>query len=141
LIREMATRWSDTDIAVTLNRLGLTTGQGNSWNERRVGNARRKAGIPGYESAVKDGRCLTMLEAARTLDVTCHVIRRLIRAGVLPAQQVMADAPWQILAADLERPDVRRAVRQRRSRRGRPYRNSRDTLTLMIPGSCEGGAQ
>jgi hypothetical protein len=51
----MATRCSDADIAVTLNRLGLTTGQGNSWNERRVGNYRRKAGIPGYESAVKDG--------------------------------------------------------------------------------------
>ena len=141
LIREMAARWSDTDIAATLNRLGLTTGQGNSWNERRVGNHRRKASIPGYESAVKDGRCLTMLEAARKLDVTCHVIRRLIRDGVLPAQQVMPDAPWQILAADLERPDVQQAVRRRRSRRGRPYRNSGDTLTLMIPGSCEGGAQ
>ncbi len=83
LIREMATRWSDADIATTLNRLGLTTGQGNFWNERRVGNYRRKAGIAGYESAVKDGRCLTMLEAARTLGVTCHVIRALIRDGIL----------------------------------------------------------
>jgi hypothetical protein len=141
LIREMAARGSDTDIAATLNRLGLITGQGNSWNERRVGNYRRQAGIPAYESAVKDGRCLTMLEAARTLDVTCHVIRRLVRDGGLPAQQVMSDAPWQILAADLERPDVQRAVLQRRSRRGRPYRNSRDTRTLTIPDSYEGGAQ
>src|SRR5207302_3618644 len=104
LIREMATRWSDAEIAVTLNRLGLTTGQGNSWNQRRVENHRRKAGISGYESAVKDGRCLTMLEAATTLGVTCHVIRALIRDGILPARQVVFDAPWQILAVDLERP-------------------------------------
>jgi DNA invertase Pin-like site-specific DNA recombinase len=137
LIREMATRWSDADIAATLNRLGLTTGQGNSWNERRVGNYRRKASIPGYESAVKDGRCLTMLEAATTLGVTCHVIRALIRNGILPARQVVFDAPWQILAADLERPEVQAALRRRRTRQGRPYRNAVDTCTLMIPGSCE----
>ncbi len=141
LIREMATRWSDPDIATTLNRLGLSTGQGNSWNPRRVGNYRRKAGIPGYESAVKDGRCLTMLEAAQTLGVTSHVIRALIREGIVPARQVVFDAPWQILAADLTRPEVQAALRRRRTRRGRPYRNSGDTLTLTIPGTSGEGAQ
>jgi transposase len=135
LIREMATRWSDADIAVTLNRLGLTTGQGNSWNERRVGNYRRKAGIPSYESAVKNGRCLTMLEAAQTLGVTCHVIRALIRDGILPARQVVFDAPWQIRAADLQRPAVHAGLGRRRTRRGGPYRNSGDTRTFMIPGT------
>jgi hypothetical protein len=141
LIRDLATRWADADIAVTLNRLGLTTGQGNSWNERRVGNYRRKAGIPGYESAVKDGRCLTMLEAAKALGVTCHVIRALIRDGILPARQVVFEAPWQIFAADLGRAEVQAAFRRHRTRRGRPYRNSGDTLTLMIPGSSEERAQ
>ncbi len=140
LIREMATHWSDTDIAATLNRLGLTTGQGNSWNERRVENYRRKAGISAYESAVKDGLCLTMLEAARKLDVTCHTIRKLIRDGILPALQVMPDAPWQILATDLAEPKVQTALR-RRTRQGRPCRNSGDIRTLMIPGTCGGGAQ
>jgi hypothetical protein len=141
LIHEMATRWPDAEIAVTLNRLGLTTGQGNSWNERRVGNYRRKVGIAGYESAVKDGRCLTMLEAARMLGVTCHVIRMLIRDGHLPARQVVFDAPWQIVAADLQRSEVQAALRRRRTRQGRPYRNAGDALTLMIPGTCGEGAQ
>jgi DNA invertase Pin-like site-specific DNA recombinase len=141
LVREMATRWSDADIAATLNRLGLTTGQGNSWNERRVGNYRRKAGIPGYESAVKDGRCLTMLEAAQTLGVTCHVIRTLIHDGILPARQVVFDAPWQIRAADLESPAIHAALQRRCTRQGRPYRNAGDTRTLMIPGTCGEGAQ
>jgi len=141
VIREMASRWSDAEIAVTLNRLGLTTGQGNSWNRRRVGNHRRKAGISGYESAVKDDSRLTMLDAARRLGVTCHTIRALIRDGILPAHQVVSDAPWQILATDLERPEVQAALRRRRPRRGRPYRNAGDTRTLMIPGTCRGGAQ
>jgi DNA invertase Pin-like site-specific DNA recombinase len=140
LIREMAPRWSDAEIAVTLNRVGLTTGQGNSWNHRRVGNYRRKAGIPAYESTVTDARSLTMLDAARTLGITCHAIRALIRDGILPARQVVSDAPWQIRAADLERPEVQAALRRRRPRRGRPYRNFGDTRTLMIPGTCRGDA-
>jgi DNA invertase Pin-like site-specific DNA recombinase len=141
LIREMATRWSDADIAATLNRMGLATGQGLTWTAVRVGSYRRYAGIAGYESAVKDGRCLTMLEAATKLAVTCHVIRKLIRDGVLPARQVMPDAPWQILAADLDRREVHEALRRRRTLQGRPCRDSGDTRTLTIPGTCEGGAQ
>jgi hypothetical protein len=82
-----------------------------------------------------------MLEAARTLGVTCHVIRALIRDGIVPARQVVFDAPWQILAADLKRPAVQAALRRRRTRRGRPYRNSGDTLTLTIPGTSGEGAQ
>jgi len=134
VVGEMAGRWSDADIAATLNRMGLTTGQGNTWSASRVVAYRRSAGIHGYASAVKDGRCLTMIEAARTLEVTCHVVRNLIRAGVLPARQVMPDAPWQIRATDLDRPEVRQALRSR-ARRGRPCRNSRDDRTLTIPGT------
>jgi hypothetical protein len=134
VIHEMATRWSDEDIAATLNRMGLQTGQGLTWNERRVGSYRRKAGIPGYESAVKDGRCLTMVQAAAKAGVSCHAIRKLIRDGILPARQVLFDAPWQILATDLERPEVQQALRRRSRHPGRPCRNSRDDRTLKIPG-------
>jgi hypothetical protein len=137
----MAARWADADIAATLNRLALATGYGHTWTAARVGGYRRKAGLPGYESAVKDGRCLTMLEAAQKLEVTCHVVRKLIRAGLLPARQAMFDAPWQILAVDLERAEVQQALRRRRTRRGRPCREASDSHTLTIPGTCEGGAQ
>ena len=135
IIREMATRWPDEDIAATLNRMALPTGQGLTWNALRVGAYRRTAGIHGYESAVKDGRCLTMVEAAAKAAVSCHVIRRLIKSGILPARQVLFDAPWQILATDLERPEVQQALRRRTQRAGRPCRNSRDDRTLKIPGT------
>ncbi len=135
IIREMATRWSDEDIAATLNRMALSTGQGMTWNASRVGAYRRTAGIHGYESAVKDGRCLTMVEAAAKTGVSCHAIRRLIKSGILPARQILFDAPWQILAADLERTEVQQALRRRSQRAGRPCRNSRDDRTLKIPGT------
>jgi DNA invertase Pin-like site-specific DNA recombinase len=40
IIRQMASMYSDTQIAVTLNRLGFRTGPGNTWTEGRVRSAR-----------------------------------------------------------------------------------------------------
>lgn len=135
VIREMAGRWSDEDIAATLNRMRFKTGLGNTWTSTRVSAHRMKVGIRAYESATKDGRCLTMIEAAKQCGVSASAIRKLVKDGVLPARQVMFDAPWQILAADLERSEVQAALRNRKTRRGRPCRNSKDDRTLMIPGT------
>jgi hypothetical protein len=135
VIRQMGARWSDEHIAATLNRMGSTTPFGHTWDAKRVGGYRRTKGIAGYESAVKDGQWLTMVEAAQKAGVSCHAIRKLIRDGILPAKQYVFDAPWQILAADLEQPRVRDALRRRRKRTGRPCRNSRDDRTLVIPGT------
>jgi len=135
IIRQMGAQWSDEHIAATLNRMGTSTPFGHTWDAKRVGDYRRTKGIPGYESAVKDGKCLTMLEAAAKLGVSSQAIRKLIRDGILPAKQYVFDAPWQILTVDLERPEVQKALRNRRKRAGRPCRNSRDNRTLVIPGT------
>ena len=130
IIRDMATRWSDDQIAATLNRMRLRTGQGHSWTTIRVSAYRRTAGIRAYESARKDGRCLTMVEAAHALRVSPHVIRSLVQTGVLPARQVVKNAPWQIMATDLDAPAVRRVLASRRPRQHRP-----DPRTLTLPGT------
>jgi DNA invertase Pin-like site-specific DNA recombinase len=135
VVRQMGARWSDEHIAATLNRMGTSTPFGHTWSAKRVGDYRRTKDIPGYESAVKDGRCLTMVEAAAKAGVSCYAIRKLIREGILPAKQYVFDAPWQILSVDLERSEVREALRRRRKRAGRPCRNSRDDRTLVIPGT------
>jgi hypothetical protein len=135
VIRQMGARWSDEHIAATLNRMGSKTPFGHSWSTKRVGDYRRTKGIPGYESAIKDGRCLTMIEAAEKAGVSCHAVRVLIQKNILPAKQYVFDAPWQILAADLDRPEVQDALRGRRKRAGRPSRISRDDRTLKIPGT------
>ncbi len=67
--------------------------------------------------------------------MSCHAIRVLIEKGILPAKQYVFDAPWQILAADLDRAEVQDALRGRRKRAGRPSRISRDDATLKIPGA------
>jgi excisionase family DNA binding protein len=101
VMRSMAGRWSDEHIAASLNRMGMSTGQGKSWTAHRVSSVRRVRGIHAYRSAEKDGEWLTMTEAAAKLGVSNHRIRRLIRDGVLNADQVILGAPYQIRAADL----------------------------------------
>jgi hypothetical protein len=118
-----------------LNRMGLTSGQGLTWNAKRVSSHRRNHDIAGYESKIKDGRCLTMSEAAAQLGVSHYAIRCLIKSGALPARQVVEDAPWQIMADDLRRPEVQQALRARAGRRRRPCRNSADGRTLRLPGT------
>ena len=47
-----------------------------------------------------------MREAAERRGVTSHRLRKLIRAGILPAEQVVPGAPFQIHATDLDAPSV-----------------------------------
>lgn len=134
VIREMACTWSDEHIAATLNRMKLKTGHGHSWNRSRVESFREKADVPAHAAALGDGRWVTMRDAAASLGVTSHVVRRLIKAGALPSRQVMLGAPWQILVNDLQLPAVQEAVRSRRTLI-RPCRARRDDRTLTIPGT------
>jgi len=133
IVRSMAGRWSDEHIAATLNRMGLRTGQGNTWDQIRVQALRNTHDIPAYRSAHKGGPWITMSEAAARLGVTNHVIRWLIRSGVLPAEQVVPRAPYQIRLTDLEREEVAQALVSRSQRR--PCRKDLDKQTLRIPGT------
>ena len=47
----------------------------------------------------------------------------------------MKDAPWQILAQDLARPEVQRVLDAHRSGRKHPCRSRCDNRTLEIPGT------
>ncbi|NEX48828.1 recombinase family protein [Pseudotabrizicola algicola] len=128
LIRSMAGRWSDSDIAATLNRMSLRTGCDHSWTAKRVSSTRKINGIRAYASADKQGGWLTMAEAAEKLGVTHHVIRRLIKEKILPAEQVMRHAPHQIRIVDLESDAVAEALRHRNA----PCRDPRQTTLPMI---------
>ncbi len=101
VMRSMASKWSDEHIAATLNRMGLPTGQGKTWTAHRVSSVRMVNDIRAYRSAHKDGEWLTMSQAAAKLGVNNDRIRRLIKDGLLPAEQVVARAPYQIRASDL----------------------------------------
>lgn len=141
VIRSMASKWPDDQIAASLNRMGLRSGQGHSWTARRVQVFRGTQGIRAYRSAEKDGIWLTMYEAAEKSGASSHAIRRLIASGVLPATQVVPDAPWQIRTSDLESDEVRRAIANRPRRGERPCRSTSDPNIPMFPGFSRGGAE
>jgi len=129
VMRSMATRWSDADIAATLNRMGMPTGQGKTWTAHRVSSVRRVNRIHAYRSAEKNGEWLTMSEAAATLSVTHHRIRRLIKDGILSGEQVVPGAPYQIRAVDLQDERVLAAI----ARTGRPCRVAPANQLPMFP--------
>jgi DNA invertase Pin-like site-specific DNA recombinase len=133
VIREMAGTWSDAHTATTLNRLAIRTGQGQTWTAERVESYRRTADIRAYASAVDREQWMTMRDAAKYAGVSHHFVRTLIQRGVLPAKQVVPDAPWQIRRADLDSHAVRAAIAGRHST-GRPREARRDTRTPTIPG-------
>jgi DNA invertase Pin-like site-specific DNA recombinase len=81
VIRNMAGRWSDENIAASLNRMGIPTGQGKTWTARRVSSLRQVHGIRGYRSAEENSEWLTLSEAAAYLGVSHHQIRKLDCGG------------------------------------------------------------
>ena len=115
----------------SLNRMGIPTGQGKTWTAKRVGSVRRVRNIHAYLSADKGGEWLTMTEAAKTLGVTNHAIRRLIKTKILAADQVVPGAPFQIRASDLETDAVTAAI----ARKGRPCRIADPNTLPMFPGT------
>jgi excisionase family DNA binding protein len=128
IIREMSGRWSDESIAASLNRMGIRTGQGKTWNAKRLSSIRRVNKINGYLSADKEGPWRTMTEAAKELGVTNHVIRRLIKEGILPANQVVDGAPYQIKVDDLKSDRVQQAI----NRKAAPCRDADEPQLSMF---------
>jgi len=128
VMRSMAGKWSDEHIAASLNRMALPTGQGKTWTAHRVASVRMVNDIRAYRSAHKDGEWLTVSEAAAKLGVTNHCIRRLIKAGLLPAEQVVARAPYQIRADDL----VDQRVIEAAARTARPCRGDDEDQIPMF---------
>jgi DNA invertase Pin-like site-specific DNA recombinase len=128
VVRSMAGRWSDEEIAASLNRMGLPTGQGNTWTAYRVSSLRKAHGIHGYRTAEKNGEWLTLSEAATHLGVSHHQVRKLIKAGILTTEQVMPDAPHQIRASNLQQKTVAAALK----RKGRPCRVNPENQISMF---------
>ena len=114
VIRSMAGQWSDAEIAATLNRMGIRSGMGNTWTGSVVQSARARHRIRGVRSDTMQEAWLTMSQAAAKLGVSSHVIRRLIKDGVLVAEQAVPQAPWRIRASAIKDPRVLDACQKRR---------------------------
>ena len=70
IIRRMAVRYGDDQIASVLSRCGYSTGKGKRWNQIRVATARRNHSIAGQQRALPDPERVSLSEAARICGVS-----------------------------------------------------------------------
>jgi DNA invertase Pin-like site-specific DNA recombinase len=143
IIRKMAPRYGDAQIASVLNRNGLRTGKDKPWNQTRVATARRNHGISGQPKDFCDPEILNLKQAALYCKVSQNTIQRLAEEGVLPMQQAAKLAPWEIRKADLDSEPVR-GILQRLRRTGRlvfPGGHSVEQPTLFIENKGDDNAR
>jgi len=143
VVRQMAAGYTDEEIALTLNRLCLKTGAGNTWNEARVRSLRSHLQLPASRAEQRNG-WVNLQQAAQQLGVSATVVRRLIERRVLPATQIVPGAPWQIDAKSVASPKIIQAATALKNRAVRQGHQPSDERTLRFPGlfeeSTEGGA-
>jgi hypothetical protein len=128
VMARMATRFSDADIAATLNRMGVRTGQRKTWTAHRVASIRKVRGMHAFRSAEKDGAWLTMREAAAKLGVTSHVVRRMIGDGSCPPSRSSRARHGK---SGLERPRERARRRGPRGKDARVTKPRADQLPMF----------
>lgn len=105
LIQKMAPRYSDSEIARVLSRLGRKTGKGNRWTQSSVAMIRKKQGIKAASKHQDDG-ILTLAQATRYCGVSDSTLMRLINANILAAEQLAPFAPYAIKQSDLDKEPV-----------------------------------
>lgn len=132
-VRALAPRWSDWQIAVTLNRARCRTAEGASWTELRVRAMREKLGLPAFDPAKTPRTTVSADEAARRLSICVGSVMRLIASGTLPASQAVPGAPWEIPSTALTSASVRQGVRGIQNRRPQTPQQYQDAKTLRLP--------
>jgi hypothetical protein len=132
-VRALAPRWSDLQIAVTLNRARCRTADGSSWTELRVRTVREKLGLAAFDPKKTPRTTVSADEAARRLSICVGSVMRLIADGSLPAIQAVPGAPWEIPAAALTAASVRQGVREIQNRRPKTPQQYQDAKALRLP--------
>jgi DNA invertase Pin-like site-specific DNA recombinase len=123
---------ADSAIASVLNRAGIHTTSGKSWTRERVRHYREREGIHVYSTTQKtDSGWLTQSETATRLEISPMSVHRLVFSGILPAEQPQRGLPMVISTANLELPEVRRAVMSLKAGHTRPLPDDPNQLKLF----------
>ena len=102
LVRQLAERHPDRQIAAILARQGRLTGAGNPFTAHRVAGLRAHHKIPAapVRPARDDGEVVTIAKAAAELGVSTATVHRWLREGFIVGEQLTPGAPWQIRLTD-----------------------------------------
>jgi excisionase family DNA binding protein len=123
VVRQMTGRFTDEAIAVTLNRLGMRTGIGNTWDKNRVYSLRHHHQFPNFDPQQPPSK-ITLKEAARRLQVSEGSVRQMILEKKLPATQVVECAPWEIPIEALDSEEVQKIVARIKNGNTRPQKQT-----------------
>jgi transposase-like protein len=98
LVRRLAERYPDKQIAAILARQGRLTGAGNPFTAHNVHGLRTYHKIPAapVRPTDHDGGVLTIAQAANELGVSTATVHRWLREGFITGEQITPGAPWQI---------------------------------------------
>jgi hypothetical protein len=107
VIRKMAVRYADGEIARVLSKLGRTTARGKRWTQTRVAYTRKQYGIAAVDKATLDPNILTLGQAVKYTGVSDTTLMKLIKKELLPCHQSVPYAPLEIKQTDLETEPVR----------------------------------
>jgi hypothetical protein len=106
LVRELATRHTDAQIARILARRGIKTAKKQlTFNARRVAEFRFRYGIACCQqpAAEADNPTYTVAQAATLFGVSPPTIYSWLKHGILVGEQVAACAPWSIVVTEADR--------------------------------------
>lgn len=103
LVRRLAEKFTDNQIARILSRQGHQTPTGLPYDTHRVANLRRTYDIPRYQEP-KDEQPIsyTAQQASLILQVSVPTIHNWLNAGFIKGRQVSKGAPWEIFLTDQE---------------------------------------
>lgn len=124
----------DRELASTLNRMRCRTENNETWTTVRVQAARQSLGIPPCEHKGEEPLTISAEAAAKRLGICMTSVHKLIRAGILPATQIMPSAPWSIPINALESEAVRTGLQEIAARRPRQALDAIDNLSMRLPG-------
>lgn len=114
VIRQMAERYRDEEIARVLNRLGRKTATGQRWKQQGVAMIRQRHGLGCQKRTPADGNMLSLGQAVLHCQVSQSTIKKLVASGMVKNQQTVPWAPWEINRSDLDAEPVRRVLERLR---------------------------
>ncbi len=102
LVRRLAERYPDRQIAAILARQGRQTGAGNPFTAHNVHGLRTYHKIPAapIRATTHDADMVTIARAANELGVSTATVHRWPREGFITGEQITPGAPWQIQLTD-----------------------------------------
>lgn len=113
LIRELAVVVADQDLARILNLLKIKNPANQGWDALQINNFRDQHHIPAFDAITYQKKgWVNLKQAAEILETFPETVRRLIKAKIIIAQQVIKYSPWMIDKEQLKKQAVLDAVKK-----------------------------